>query len=101
MTTRIADVNVAACDKALSSLASLLVAHLAQTNPTRHIAAMFHVSDIAVYKWLNGGVISPAYAFVIVTRARAYVPQIKHKKQREQAARLFAQVQEYIDERLA
>ena len=79
-------------DKDMGTLALLLLSAAAGSMSTADIGAKLRVSNIAVYKWLNGAPISAPYAFVVVTKLKHRLKQITNKRQREQAQRLLTAV---------
>jgi hypothetical protein len=79
-------------DRDMGALALLLLKAAAASTPTADLAAKLRVSNIAVYKWLNGSPMSAPYAFVVVSKMKHRAKDITNKKQREQASRLLTSV---------
>lgn len=85
--TKVATVNL---DESMAQLASILLQSAAATVHINDLAAKLRCSAIAIYKWLNGASISPAYAFLIVVKLKHRLDSIANKRHAEQAKKLFA-----------
>jgi hypothetical protein len=84
-------------DAAMAQLASLLLQSAAASLHVNDLAAKLRCSAIAIYKWLNGAPISPAYAFLLVVKLRHRLDSIANKRQLEQARKLLADCKADLD----
>ena len=89
-----AAVNV---DASMAALASILLQSAATTVHINDLAGKLRCSAIAIYKWLNGAPISPAYAFLLVVKLKHRLDSIANKRQLEQAKKLFDDCKSDLD----
>lgn len=87
-------------DDSLAALAAILLQAAAMQFHVNDLAAKLRCSAIAIYKWLNGAAISPAYAFLIVVKLRGRLESIANKRQLEQARKLMADCKADLDAQL-
>lgn len=84
-------------DASMAQLASILLQTAASSVHINDLAAKLRCSAIAIYKWLNGASISPAYAFLIVVKLKHRLDSIANKRHAEQAKKLLADCKADLD----
>lgn len=78
-----------ASSKTLPKLAQILLESAVTNTHINDLAEKLEVSQIAIYKWLNGSAISPVYAYWLISRLRHRVESISNKRRREQATAML------------
>lgn len=84
-------------DASMAALAAILLQAAASQVHINDLAGKLRCSAIAIYKWLNGAAISPAYAFLIVVKLKHRLDSIANKRQLEQARKLLAECKADLD----